>query len=63
MHYNSMTTCEREEKGSQSEPNGSQMGAKGIPEGRQNGAKRMPNEKGTSKNILCRTERKSLEKG
>ena len=41
MYYNSMTSREREENGSQREPKGSQMGAKGVPEGK--GSQRKPN--------------------
>ena len=37
IHYNSMTSREREEKGSQREPKGSQKGAKREPSGSQRG--------------------------
>ena len=45
MHYNSMTSSERQEKGSQREPKGtkgSQMGAKSEQKGYQNGVKMVP---------------------
>ena len=57
-------TSGREEKRSQREPKRTKrnkMGAKGEPKGDQNGAKMLP-KRMTSKNILCGTGAKNVEK-